>query len=76
MEKVILKSGESIDADIVIMGVGAAPNVLLAEKCKIPCDRRAGIEVDEYMKTRVEDVYAAGDCAAKFSFITKKTMWN
>ncbi len=72
VEKVLLASGESLDADIVIMGVGAAPNVSLAEKCGIPCDKRAGIEVDEYMRTRIEDVYAAGDCAAKFSFITKK----
>ncbi len=73
VEKVLLASGESIDADIVILGVGAAPNISLAEKCGIPCDKRVGIEVDEYMKTKIEDIYAAGDCAAKFSFITKKT---
>ncbi len=72
VEKVILSGGESIDADLVILGVGAAPNVALAEKSGIPCDKRAGIEVDEYMKTKIDDVYAAGDCASKFSFITKK----
>ena len=72
VEKVILASGESIAADVVIMGVGAAPNISLAEKAGIPCDKRGGIEVDEYMKTKVEDIYAAGDCASKFSFVTKK----
>ncbi len=54
------------------MGVGAAPNIKLAKKAGIPCDPRTGIEVDEYMQTPVKDVYAAGDCASKFSFITKK----
>ncbi len=72
VEGVMLKNGDVLDADLVIIGVGAAPNVKLAERCGIPCDARFGIQVDEYMKTPVEDVYAAGDCAVKFSFISKK----
>ena len=73
VEKVILQDGTQLAADLVIMAVGAAPNVELAARCNIPCDNRAGIEVDEYMRTPVEDIYAAGDCATKFSFLTKGT---
>ena len=72
VEKVILKDGKWIRADMVIIGVGAAPNIELAEKIGINCDRRAGILVNEYMETNISDIYAAGDCASKFSFITKK----
>ncbi len=72
VEKVLLKDGTTLDADLVIIAVGAVPNVKLAEKAKIPCDPRLGVEVNEYMETPVADVYAAGDCASKFCFITKK----
>ncbi len=72
VEKVILKNNEWIKADLVIIGVGAAPNIELAEKCGIPFDKRGGILVNEHMETKVENIYAAGDCVSKFSFITSK----
>ncbi len=72
VEKVILKDDKWIKADLVIIGVGAAPNIELAEKIGLNCDKRAGILVNEYMETSIKDIYAAGDCASKFSFITKK----
>ncbi len=72
VEKVILKDNSSIKADIVIIGVGAAPNVELAEKIGVKSDKRAGIFINEFMETDKKDIYAAGDCATKFSFITGK----
>ena len=72
VEKVILKDDKWIKADMVIVGVGAAPNVELAEKIGINCDKKRGILVNEFMETNIKDVYAAGDCTAKFSFITGK----
>ncbi len=72
VSKALLSDGNFIEADVVIMGVGAVPNIELALKSGIPCDKRNGIKVDEYMKTPVNHIYAAGDCAEKFSFITKK----
>ena len=71
VEKVILNNDEWIRADLVIFGVGAAPNTIIAEKNNIPFDR-GGIIVDKYMRTGIDDIYAAGDCAQKFSFITGK----
>ena len=72
VKKVILANGEWIKADVVIIGVGAAPNVEIAEKSGIPFDKRGGILVNKYMRTNYENIYAAGDCVQKFSFITGK----
>ena len=72
VKKVILSNNEWIKADIVIIGVGAAPNVELAEKSGIPYDKRGGILVNKRMMTNFKNIYAAGDCVQKFSFITGK----
>ncbi len=67
-----LATGEVITADAVVIGIGAQANIDLAVKCGLEADPRAGIKVDKYMKTNDADIYAAGDCASKFSCITGK----
>ena len=53
--------GESVfDADLVIVGIGIAPNVELAAAAGLPCDD--GIEVDDHCRTADPHIYAAGDC--------------
>ena len=64
--------GETLAADLIIIGIGAVPNIDLAEKMGLKVDPRAGIAVNEYMQTEDPDIYAAGDCATKFSLITGK----
>jgi len=67
-----LSNGETLPADLVIIGIGAVPNIELAEKMGLKVDPRAGIAVNEYLQTEDPDIYAAGDCASKFSVITGK----
>jgi len=50
-----------LPADVVVVGVGAVPNVALAEKAGLDVDH--GILVDEHLRTSGPDVYAAGDVA-------------
>lgn len=50
----------SLDADLAIIGIGIVPNVELAQAAGLTCDN--GIVTDEYGKTSVAHVYAAGDC--------------
>ena len=56
--------GEVVPAELVIVGIGIEPG----GGCRWP--RRArpnganGVEVDEYCRTSLADVYAVGDCAA------------
>lgn len=61
VERVRTSSGESVDADIVVVGVGVAPRVELAEASGI--ETANGILVDERLRTSAPNVFAAGDVA-------------
>ncbi|MWV39031.1 FAD-dependent oxidoreductase [Natrialba sp. INN-245] len=54
---------ETVPADVVIVGVGVAPNVDLAEDAGIELGPTGAIATDEYGRTTAENVFAAGDCA-------------
>lgn len=58
---VVTKSGERIECQLVGITTGVAPNLALARASGIPCGR--GVLVDDSFRTRVEGVWAAGDCA-------------
>lgn len=62
VEKVLLDSGE-IKTDMVIMAIGAKPNVDFARKSGVEIGRFNAIKTDSRMRTNINNVYAAGDCA-------------
>ena len=72
VDYVELQSGEQVKADVVVVGIGAAPNTELARKAGLEIGEQGGISVDEYMRTSDPDIFAAGDCAEKYSFFTGK----
>ncbi|MBB5575889.1 NAD(P)/FAD-dependent oxidoreductase [Rhizobium paranaense] len=57
-----LAGGEEISADLVLIGIGAQPNVALAEKAGLAIEN--GIAVNERLATSAADIYAAGDCCS------------
>jgi len=71
VEGVELDDGSTIDADLVIVSVGARPNTKLAEVAGLRYER-GGIWVDEYTRTSHPDVFAVGDCAIKRDFFTRR----
>ncbi|WP_299994249.1 CoA-disulfide reductase [uncultured Clostridium sp.] len=61
-----------IEADIVILATGVRPNTDYLKADYIKMIRNGAIVVDNYGRTSVEDVYAAGDCATINNLITGK----
>ncbi|NNH61833.1 FAD-dependent oxidoreductase [Rhizobium laguerreae] len=57
-----LSAGEVIEADLVLVGIGARPNIEIAERAGLAIDN--GIAVDTYLQTSAADVFAAGDCCS------------
>ncbi|MGP3637358.1 NAD(P)/FAD-dependent oxidoreductase [Streptomyces sp. 24-1644] len=57
-----LKSGERLDTDIVLVGIGLIPHTELAEQAGLAVDN--GIVVDEHCRTEDPAVLAIGDCTS------------
>ena len=60
--KILLEDGRTIAADLVVVGIGAIPNVELARDAGLAIDN--GIAVNEHLQTSVPDIFAAGDCCS------------
>ena len=58
-----LADGQRVPADLVVVGVGAAPRIKLATRGGLETIE-GGIAVDEYLRSSVPNIYAAGDVAA------------
>ena len=69
-----LSDGSSLEADIVVMAVGARPVVDLAREAGIKIGPRGGIAVDAHMRTSAPDILAAGDAVETPNFLTGEPM--
>ena len=67
--KVELENGDSKETDNVLISIGFKPDIRLARKFGLEINENFGIIVDEYMKTSDDDIFAAGDCVAKRSYL-------
>ena len=56
-----LDDGRSLEADLVVMGVGVKPRVDLAKRAGLSVDD--GVVVDAHLRSSAADVWAAGDIA-------------
>ncbi len=57
-----LTTGEEIPCDLVVVGIGIAPDTALAEAAGLALEN--GIAVDEFGRTSDPAIWAAGDCAS------------
>lgn len=69
VEKVITNKGE-YDADLVIIATGVRPNTAFLKESGMNMLPNGAIVVDEFGKTSIEDIYAAGDCATIQNIVT------
>ncbi|MBO0840248.1 MAG: FAD-dependent oxidoreductase [Sciscionella sp.] len=64
---VLLADGQRLPADVIVVGVGAAPRLELAERAGLRLADDVpgrGVAVDATLHTSVPEIYAAGDIAA------------
>ena len=68
----VVLPGESLPADLVVLGLGVAPNSALAVSAGIATGARNAISVDQRQRTSVEGVWAAGDCCESFHLVARE----
>jgi 3-phenylpropionate/trans-cinnamate dioxygenase ferredoxin reductase component len=61
VEEVVTRRGNRIGCDFVVVGIGIEPSTDLVDESPMRVEN--GIVVDEFCRTSVQDVYAAGDVA-------------
>jgi NADPH-dependent 2,4-dienoyl-CoA reductase/sulfur reductase-like enzyme len=64
VEQAVLDNGETLDVDLVVMGVGIRLSTGLAREAGLEMWDKGAVVVDEYLRTSDPDIYAAGDIAA------------
>ncbi|MEM3004143.1 MAG: FAD-dependent oxidoreductase [Candidatus Bathyarchaeia archaeon] len=63
-------AGSRIEADMVVLATGVRPQVELLRKAGAEIGKTGCVKVDEHMRTSLDGVYAAGDCAETVDMVT------
>lgn len=61
LQAITLETGERLELDLMVVGIGVTANYEIAEACGINIKNRA-IWVNESCETNIENIYAIGDC--------------
>jgi nitrite reductase (NADH) large subunit len=69
-----LASGGKAAGQLALIGKGVRPRLSLVEGTSIAVDR--GILVDEYLRTSIPKIYAAGDVTQSYDLIRKRRVCN
>jgi 3-phenylpropionate/trans-cinnamate dioxygenase ferredoxin reductase component len=69
---VVTESGKTIEGDMVVVGAGVRPDVMLAERAGLEIDDDGGIRCDETLQSSVEGIYAAGDVCSYDSVVHRR----
>jgi len=69
-----LASGDTLNADLVVLGTGVEPNARLAAGAGIETGVKGAIRVNARQQTSVDGVWAAGDCAESFHLVSRQAV--
>ncbi len=74
LKAVKLDSAKVIGCEVAIIGKGVSSNIGIVKNTDIKVNE--GILVDKFLKTTVENVWAAGDCVEAYDFVLEKPQVN
>lgn len=66
-----LDDGSRMEADLVLISAGAKPDLELAVQAGLKLGR-FGVQVNEFLESSNPDILAAGDCAEKVHYLTRR----
>jgi len=67
--------GETFPVEMAVVGVGIRPNTALLDETGVELGEGDALSTDEYGRTSLPDVYAAGDCATARHAVTGESAW-
>jgi NADPH-dependent 2,4-dienoyl-CoA reductase/sulfur reductase-like enzyme/rhodanese-related sulfurtransferase len=70
---VVLATGRTIDADLVVGAIGIRPDIRLAEMAGLAIGPLGGINVDDAYQTSDPNIYAVGDAVEKTDAVNAAT---
>jgi NADPH-dependent 2,4-dienoyl-CoA reductase/sulfur reductase-like enzyme len=74
--RVLTERGRTLEADVVSIGVGVRPEVVLARDAGIELGESGAIWTDERQRTSAQGVYAAGDCCEVPHRVSGRRVWH
>lgn len=69
-DTVVLASGKRIEAKVVVMAIGVAPETTLAKEAALDIGETGAIKVDQNYRTNDENIYAVGDAIEIYNALT------
>ena len=73
--RAVVTGHRRLEADLVVVGVGARPNVELARQAGLALGETGAIAVDDHLRTSDPAIYAAGDCVENRCLVTGGTVY-
>jgi len=74
--KYVSLNDRRLRTDLVVFATGVKPNVELAVGGRLKLGTTGAIATDNGLKTSIESVYAAGDCAETLELVTRKVLYR
>ncbi|MBV0902605.1 FAD-dependent oxidoreductase [Haloarcula salina] len=71
----VAHEGGTTGVDAALVGIGIRPNTDLLSETGVELGGSGAVATDDYGRTTVEDIYAAGDCAEMRHAVTGEPAW-
>jgi NADPH-dependent 2,4-dienoyl-CoA reductase/sulfur reductase-like enzyme len=67
-----LEAGDTLNADLVILGLGVDPNTELAADAGVELGAKRSIRVNQRQQTSVDGIWSAGDCCESHHLVSRR----